>query len=113
MNKALLFLLWVAVISCSGTVKKTSEKWEISRINHSVACFTPFAEIEFTDTKIVVTGKNAKSAFPYILSKNRLVVHALPEKLLFDIQKVSDGEWQLTELYSTNPAKITLVKINL
>ena len=112
MNKAILFLMWVAVISCSGTVKKTTEKWEISKINHSVVCFTPFAEIEFTDTKIVVTGKNSKSAFPYILAKNRLVVHVLPEKLLFDIQKISDSEWELTEMYTNNPVKITLVKIN-
>ena len=112
MNKAVLLLLWVAVISCSGTVKKTTEKWEIGKINRSVACFTPFAEIEFTDTKIVVTGKNSKSAFPYILAENRLVVTIQTEKLLFEIQKISPTEWILTEMYTNNPAIINIVKIN-
>ena len=36
----------------------------------------------------------------------------LTEKLLFDIQKISETEWKLTELYTNNPAIITLVKTN-
>ncbi len=112
MKKAILFLLCVAVISCAGTSRKTVEKWEVSNINHSIEYFTPHTEIEFAPNSIVFTNKNTKNTFEYILIEQRLVITTLTEKLLFDVQKTSQTEWKLTEMYTSNPAIINLVKIN-
>jgi hypothetical protein len=112
MKKAVLFLLCVAVISCAGTSRKTVEKWEVSNINHTIEYFTNHTEIEFAPNSIVFTNKNTRNTFEYILIEQRLVIKTQPEKLLFEIQKISATEWKLTEMYANNPAIITIKKIN-
>lgn len=111
MNKVLPILLLLLIITCCKRSETLSTTWEIQSVTLEHPYFNNNMIIELNGSYILVKSKQTGETFPAIVKDKRMVIETGHIKWLFEIEKTSDSDMILHELYSRRPIEIKLVKI--